>query len=82
MIRLLVFGACLLACGSGPGGEANDSSCTEIAETRERDVCLYEQLLEISPQNSQRVVETTQKIQDPVIQSAGVLEGSGISPFP
>ena len=74
MIRLLVFGAGWIACGSGPDGASGDSSCAGIAETREKDVCLYEQLLEISPQESQRVVDIAQRIQDPVIQSAGVLE--------
>lgn len=73
MTRLLVFGVGLLACGGSSEGGAAES-CAQIADSRAKDVCFYEQLLEISPEESQRVVDISQKIQDPVIQSAGVLE--------
>ena len=73
MIRLLVFGVGLLAC-RGASEEDVASSCGQIADARSKDVCLYEQLLEITPDASQSVVEISSQIQDPVIQSAGVLE--------
>lgn len=74
MFRLLVFGVGLLACGGASEGGAADVSCEDASDARSRDVCLYEALLEISPSDSQKVVEVSGRIQDPVIQSAGVLE--------